>query len=167
LVLVALIAAVAILVATTRPRDARLLDALDAASRDQKSMFDADLSEFFPGAWDRAVILCRGATSPEAEAALGFHWFEGAQLESSAFLSTILFVEGDVVKDTLSIGPDSGWVYVPCPIDSGSWGEGESPTVAVVSRSRAVIPFTHHHDPDSDFWYVEASAFERLAVGRF
>ena len=160
--LVALLVSLALLAVLTRPQDAKLLDALHAAARDRQPKMNADFSELFPGDWDRMVIACRGAAPADVDGALGFHWDRGRDLKSDSFLSTILFVRDDAVEATLSTGADSGWVYVPCPIGVDST-DAVSPSSAVLPRSSAVVQFTHHPDADSDFWYVDAAEFHRLA----
>jgi len=163
--LAALLAAVGTIAALTRGADQDLVRVLKAAGREHNATLDADFSALFPGDWDRMVIICRGATTSEVDGLLGFHWDGAAQVRSDAFLSAMVFVHGATVETSVSTGPDSGWVYVPCPLDlDDSAGAGRAGRAVSVERMDAVR-FTHHRDVDTDFWYVDESEFSRLAAG--
>lgn len=158
----ALIAGLGIFAWMGRQPDSELVDALRAAGERSDKSFEADLSDYFSGSWDRVVIVCKGATVSDVNEAIGSPWDEAIQVESGAFLSSLVFVRGNSVESSISTGPDSGWAYVPCPVKLDPAERAFSRQVAVVPRTEAVLRFTHHRDMDSDFWYLDDSEFDRL-----
>jgi hypothetical protein len=129
----ALIAGLGIFAWMDRQPDSELVGALRTASERSGNSFEADLSDYFPGNWDRVVIVCKGAIVSEVDEAIGSPWDEATQVESEAFLSSLVLVRGNSVESSISTGPDSGWAYVPCPVKL-------DPAERAFSRQVAVVP---------------------------
>lgn len=163
--LVLLIAAVGLFSVLNRGRDAALVDALNTARNQHDPTFDADFATLFPGNWGRVAVICRGATRSEVVDAIGFQWEGAAKVDSEEFLSSIVFIDGTTAESLISTGPDSGWLYVPCPIDvDGSPDDESEPHVVAVPRRQASVRFTYEQHEDAHYWFVDAAEFRRLAT---
>ncbi len=68
-------------------------------------------------------------------------------------------------ESLISTGPDSGWLYVPCPIDvDGSPDDESEPHVVAVPRRQASVRFTYEQREEAHYWFVDAAEFRRLAT---
>lgn len=117
--------------------------------------------------WERAIIVCRGASQRALEEALGFSWTDGPKLDNVNFLSMIVYVHRDQVVDWFSAGQDDAvvdhWYFTLCssPEDPGYDASLDTP-VASLSRDTA-LKFTFSSSTGFSYWYVSAEELSKLA----
>lgn len=108
-----------------------------------------DLDEVVPGAWSKAILVCRGASENDLDDALGFPWREGPDLGSAGFGAMFVFSTAGAVESYVNLGQDKfngNDSYVsPCPVASDI-GIKVS-TVSVMERPASNMTF--RYDPST------------------
>lgn len=115
-----------------------------------------DLSEVAAGEWTTALIICRGASTKEIDAALGFEWSDGFDPQSAGFLSAIAFADDTDVIRYYVAGFEDDWYITFCPTREALEEEPLDHAVVRLARASAHVSFRHSggRRTESSYWYV-------------
>lgn len=153
------------LTACTSPSE-RIDEEVSAALHSQEGHSSAvvDFSEIVQGDWTELVIVCRGASTADVNAALGFDWAGSPDPSSRSFLAMMIFTTGSSVESYFSAGHrafNEQPYFTPC--DTMRPGEGGPDIPVVISRENSELAFSFiGNDPGhpSDYWYIPTIELE-------
>jgi hypothetical protein len=120
-----------------------------------------NLDALVPGEWAEVLIVCRGVTPANVDAALGFHWEGGPSVRAPGFAGMLVFSTGTAVESYANFGQDkfvANDLYVfPCvpgpPNDM----------IAVLDRHDSVMVFSYQNEGSFALgWVLADDYFESL-----